>query len=162
VLETVVGDKPRGTPTEADLKPLPTSVLLEMARSHGVIDNTDAALPSAPTSLVHERIICRTAVDEEEEYHDSVTTLFVLGVIIVMAILACVAECLTLLTNWCLDRPSRRRSRRNRVRLSGGEKKLRAYSSGESSSACPGRVNFNVSHAYSVEGDEDEDTTPVL
>lgn len=110
-LGTVVEAKPNeprsGTPTETDLKPLATSVLLEMARSgrqDGGGDATDTALPSAPTSLVRERIICRTVVVEDQEleaeYHDSVTTLFVLGVIVVMAVLACVAELLTILMNW--------------------------------------------------------------
>ena len=100
-LDSIIRQYPPGTPTDDDLKPLPTSVLLEMAKTYGMgLGNGgrgEVSVDAPGQASFHEMIICRTAAAEENEYEDSTTTLFVLCVIVVMAVLACATECLVLL-----------------------------------------------------------------
>ncbi|KAF2477337.1 uncharacterized protein BDR25DRAFT_300297 [Lindgomyces ingoldianus] len=154
----IVHEQSTATPTEDDLRPLTTTVLMELARKdlfeHQL--HLDTPLPSAPTERPRERIICRSEPEPISEYHDSELTLFALGVIVVLAILACVAECINLLMGWAEQRELLRRSP---VRLAGDEKKLRAYSSSERSPEwrCPS-PETRVYTAYLIDtADEDDD-----
>ncbi|KAF2192326.1 hypothetical protein K469DRAFT_716848, partial [Zopfia rhizophila CBS 207.26] len=145
----IIDERPTATPTEDELKPLTTTVLMELAAKNR-LDHSDIALPSAPTERPRERIICRSESEAFTEYHDSRTTLFSLGVIVVMAVLACIAECINLLMSWMESRQARRAP----VRLSGGEKKLRAYSAPDQKCNAP---EVHACTAYLVELDDDDE-----
>ncbi|ORY05283.1 hypothetical protein BCR34DRAFT_47168 [Clohesyomyces aquaticus] len=156
----IVNEELTATPTEDDLQPLSTTVLMELADKSG-FDQDGAALPSAPTERPRQRIICRSEPEFISEYHDSEITLFALTVIVVLAILACVAECINCFISW-----EQREFRRSPVRLTGEEKKLRAYESSPERSrerryTSPERPC--IAYATRVEEeDDDEINRPVM
>jgi hypothetical protein len=130
----------------AEQRPISTTILLQLSAQNSFA-NLGAVLPSEPPAPSQQRIVCRTEVQGVPAYQNSLITLFVVQVIIGLAILACVAECVTLALRWYVPRtPPRprpnlhvltslpRMSRSNNehvperpaLRLSGEEKRLLA------------------------------------
>jgi hypothetical protein len=76
-------------------KPLPTTVLLQLAVRNG-LGNLGVVVPRASATRSGQAIVCRTEIHSSSKYQDSLITLVVVQVIVGLAILACVAECITL------------------------------------------------------------------
>ncbi|KAF2196606.1 hypothetical protein GQ43DRAFT_476174 [Delitschia confertaspora ATCC 74209] len=176
-----VDEKPISLPKASatgtsDERPLSTTVLMAMGKVVGskgagnsknnIVGehNNGKLLPSAPTQ--RPKIICRTVVDEVNDDSNSSTTLFVIGIIIIMAILALMAEGLNLLLN-CIWKPTQHR-RIHSIRLTGEEKTLLAYSMSQERLDRLGSVSEKVPDyactAYLVEpeDEQDEERRPVL
>ena len=96
------------TPTDDEaLKPLSTTVLMELAARNDRLEERERAAgaedgfpPSAPTERPRHRIVCRSEREPVTQYRDSATKLFALKVVVALAILACVAECVNHLVAW--------------------------------------------------------------
>lgn len=84
----------KATPTEEDLRPLSTTVLMKLATKNGL------ANPNAPPDRPHQKIICRSIPEPLTGYHDSQTTLIILQIIVALGILGCIAEAISLLSDW--------------------------------------------------------------
>ncbi|PVI06530.1 hypothetical protein DM02DRAFT_424769 [Periconia macrospinosa] len=129
---------PQSTPTQEEA-PLSTTILLQMASRRGM--NALGVVASSGQSRRQEpRIRCTTEeVQDFRAYQDSVYTLLALQVIVAFAVLACVVEGVMLTVRWFRndseddddvdDAPSR--SKKPALRLSGAEKRLRAFPSSE-------------------------------
>jgi hypothetical protein len=90
---------PSASPTTEDPRPLSTAVLLKIAAKHGHVEYTaHASNPEAQRP--GERIVCRSEPEAWTEFHGSRSTLFSLQVIVAMAFIACIAECLSLSYDW--------------------------------------------------------------
>lgn len=96
--EGMIDENPLPTPTDDEMQPLTTTVLMELASKN--VFNVNSPPHSAPTERPRERIICRSEPEKADEYHASFCSLFAVGVIIVMIVLACVAECVDVLITW--------------------------------------------------------------
>ncbi|KAF2105206.1 hypothetical protein BDV96DRAFT_655852 [Lophiotrema nucula] len=106
------------TPTEEDLRPLSTAVLMKLATKNGLEP------PSAPTERPHQNIFCHSVPEAVSSYHDSQATLIVLQIIVALGILGCIAEGISLLSDWLERKPEETRF----IRLPGSERRLRAFS----------------------------------
>ncbi|KAF2691587.1 hypothetical protein K458DRAFT_2901 [Lentithecium fluviatile CBS 122367] len=95
-LTTTIAEDATSTDEE---RPLSTTVLLQLAARKGFA-SLGVVLPSAPAEKSRERIVCRTEIESSPTYQDSLITLFVLQVIVGLAVLACVAEGITLALRW--------------------------------------------------------------
>ncbi|OCK75863.1 hypothetical protein K432DRAFT_396918 [Lepidopterella palustris CBS 459.81] len=104
-----------------ELKPLPTGVLMELA-ARKVVDPY-APPRSAPTERPRERIICRSERAEELSEPESGSSLFYMTVIIIMVVLAFIAECINVAISWF----NHVYEAKTAIRLAGGEKDLRAW-----------------------------------
>ncbi|PSN70157.1 hypothetical protein BS50DRAFT_632078 [Corynespora cassiicola Philippines] len=111
------------TPTDEE-QPLTTTVLLQLAAKNG-FQNLGVVLPSTES-----RIVCRSAPEPFSAYQDSRMTLLALQVIVAIAVLACLAECVTLVADWLSNR--RCLQQKPALRLIGAEQRLRAVMSPES------------------------------
>lgn len=96
------------TPTAAgEQRPLSTTLLLQLSADRdlsrlGVVLPPSGAARPQPTAP--PRIVCKTQIHRFPTYQDSLITLFVLKVIVCLAILACVAEFVTLALRWYVPR----------------------------------------------------------
>ncbi|KAF2738358.1 hypothetical protein EJ04DRAFT_50770 [Polyplosphaeria fusca] len=114
------------TPTEHDLRPLPTDVLSKLAERDAMYGEAVGGAPA-------QRIVCQSVPEGVEgAYSASQSTLLLLQIIVAVAILGCVAEGISALTNWfepkvavasAAPEPS--------VQLSGDEKRLYALSASD-------------------------------
>ncbi|KAH4208134.1 hypothetical protein HBI25_009890 [Parastagonospora nodorum] len=74
-------------------------VFLSPARENGLLARKESSEPR-PSSRPRQRIVCRSEPDPATEYQPSFVTLWVLQVIVVISIMACVAEGIHLSLRW--------------------------------------------------------------
>jgi hypothetical protein len=89
-----------GAPSNNDQqRPLTTKVLVDFAARNELAKRNTEKEPR-PTSRPHQHIVCRSEPDPFTEYQGSFVTLWALQIIIIIAILACIAEGLHLSFQW--------------------------------------------------------------
>jgi hypothetical protein len=81
-------------------RPASTTILLQIA-ARSKLGTLGVVLPSAPATVrTGQMIVCKTEIRSFSKYQDSLITLFVVQVIVGLAVLACIAECVTLALRW--------------------------------------------------------------
>ncbi|KAF9735042.1 hypothetical protein PMIN06_000815 [Paraphaeosphaeria minitans] len=164
--------------------PLSTTILLRLAAQQG-FQNLGVVLPGAPPQDGGERIACRAETETGGEeawsaYQVSWVTLVVLQVVVILVVVACVAEGVMFGMRWMASRtppalitlPLTIPGRPARLRLSGEERRLFAIPvSDDFDTRSPGvekklRVYASLSwqaqrYAY-IEDEDDEFNRPVM
>ncbi|KAF2000762.1 hypothetical protein P154DRAFT_522353 [Amniculicola lignicola CBS 123094] len=126
--QKIIGPSTEKPSTVGDPRPLTTEVLMRLSGKSSLdFRDQDGALPSAPTGRPSQKILCHSEAETFSAYQDSRVTLYALQVVVAMVILACIAECVSLLTDWF----DTRQEHPSVVRLSGTERRLRARSAPE-------------------------------
>lgn len=102
----------RPTPAAGEARPLSTTLLLQLS-AHRELAGLGVVLPSIhsagpnaaqPQGTAPPRIVCKTQIHRFPSVHDSLITLVVLKVLVALAVLAFVAECVTLALRWYVPR----------------------------------------------------------
>ncbi|KAF1947313.1 hypothetical protein EJ02DRAFT_139939 [Clathrospora elynae] len=126
--ESYIRKSQLGSPSDEEI-PIPTTVLLDFAGRKG---DGDQESKNAPRP--HQKIICYSELDTFSAYQSSFLGLWALQIVIVVSILACLAEGVHLGMRWMAQREKKQQtqkyqqqpSERSRLRLAGAEQRLLA------------------------------------
>lgn len=92
------GNQASATPTKDAAQSPTTVVLMKLGIKNG-LSFKGSSLPR-PTERPSQRIVCHSEPEVSSVYHDSQITLYILQIIIALAVLGCIAEGITSVTDW--------------------------------------------------------------